>query len=349
MDRAATIPADQSGLILNPALRKVPVLNKAPAPSKVTAATSHFCQRAVTSPDKCALIIPPEPLVSPLADSPIAVRTIASAKARWDAQSYQQHSSSQANDSAGLVNYLLSNAIVRYPLSRVCDLGCGTGQNMKSYRQAFHAEIYGADPSSAMCALAQITVAAEQMPIQCRGAADFSFGTSFPLILSTHALHWIAKPAMPEALSNIHAQLTNDGIFAAVFAASKAGLPFDDALQAIKSRERYQAAFCSFTLNQFFYSTEEIATLLQHAHFQIHTLAINPVHKTFANGTQLLSFVQQWLSEYKHLQQTYPSLADDFLSDVINNYLARTGQQSDRPVTWEERTFTLVAAKKHRA
>ena len=347
MDRAATPAIDQSGLILNLAPRKVPVFK--PVPSKVKAATNHFCQRAVTSLEKSALIIPPEPLVSPLSDSPLAIRTIVPDKARWDAQSYQQHSSSQANDSAGLVNYLLGNAIVRYPLSRVCDVGCGTGQNMKSYQQAFHAEIYGADPSPAMCTQAQTTVAAEQMPIQCRGAEDFSFGTSFPLILSTHALHWIAKPAMPKALSNIHAQLTNDGIFAAVFAASKTGLPFDDALQAIKSRERYQAAFCSFTLNQFFYSAEEITTLLQHAQFQIHTLTINPVHKTFADGTQLLRFVQQWLSEYKHLQQNYPSLANDFLSDVIDNYLTRTGQQSVSPVTWEERTFTLVAAKKHRA
>ena len=173
MDRAATPAIDQSGLILNFAPRKVPVLK--PVPSKVKAATNHFCQRAVTSLEKSALIIPPEPLVSPLSDSPLAIRTIVPDKVRWDAQSYQQHSSSQANDSARLVNYLLGNAIVRYPLSRVCDVGCGTGQNLKSYQQAFHAEIYGADPSPTMCTQAQTTVAAEQMPIQCRGAEDFSF------------------------------------------------------------------------------------------------------------------------------------------------------------------------------
>ena len=263
----------------------------------------------------------------------------------WDAKSYQQHSVSQANDSTTLVNYLLNRAVVRFPLSRVCDLGCGTGQNMISYQHAFNAEIYGADPSPAMCAAAQAALLEKHMPIQCRGAQDFSFAVAFPLILSTHALHWIAKAAMPAALSNIHAQLTDGGTFAAVFAASKAGLPFDDALQSVKAQEKYQAAFSDFTLNQYFYSDEEMVALLHQARFHIHTLVINPVDKNFTNRLRLLGFVRQWLSEYKHLAQNYPTLAEDFLNDVITSYLTRTAQQPDSPVAWQERTFTLVAQK----
>ena len=263
----------------------------------------------------------------------------------WDAQSYQQHSLSQANDSTGLVNFLLSSAVVQPPLSRICDLGCGTGQNMVSYQRTLGADVYGADPSPAMCAQAQASLSGENMPIQCRGAQDFSFDVAFPLILSTHALHWIAKAAMPAALSNIYAQLTDGGTFAAVFAASKAGLPFDDALQSVKAQEKYQAAFSNFTLNQYFYSDEEMVALLHQARFHIHTLVINPVDKTFANRSRLLGFVRQWLSEYKHLEQNYPTLAEDFLNDVISSYLTRTAQQPDNPVAWQERTFTLVAQK----
>lgn len=263
----------------------------------------------------------------------------------WDAQSYQRHSSSQACDSAGLVNFLISNDIVPPPVSRICDLGCGTGQNMISYQRAFNAEVYGADPSETMCAQAQASLSAQHMPVQCRGAEDFSFDVAFPLILSTHALHWIAKPAMPNALTNIHAQLTTGGTFAAVFAASKTGLPFDDALQSVKAQEKYRTAFSDFTLNQYFYSATEMETLLQQAQFRIHTLAINPVHKTFSDHLQLLGFVRQWLSEYKHLQQNHSTLAEDFLGDVINSYLTRTAQQPDDLVKWQERTFTLVASR----
>ena len=289
----------------------------------------------LTSPIKCA--------------SSLAAHTITLQPAKpggtlcWDAQSYQQHSLSQANDSASLVNYLLSSAVVQPPLSRICDLGCGTGQNMTSYQRTFNADVYGADPSPAMCAEAQASLS--DMPIQCRGAQDFSFDVAFPLILSTHALHWIAKAAMPAALSNIYAQLTDGGTFAAVFAASKAGLPFDGALQSVKAQEKYQTAFSNFTLNQYFYSDEEMVALLHQARFHIHTLVINPVDKTFANRSRLLGFVRQWLSESKHLEQNYPTLAEDFLNDVITNYLTRTTQQPGNPVAWQERTFTLVAQK----
>ena len=292
-------------------------------------------------------------LTSPSTHDPsLAARTITprsvqeTASLSWDAQSYQRHSSSQACDSAGLVNFLISNAIVQPPLSRVCDLGCGTGQNMISYQRAFDADIYGADPSETMCAEAQASLSGEHMPVQCRGAEDFSFDAAFPLILSTHALHWIAKPVMPDALSNIYAQLTNEGTFAAVFAASKAGLPFDDVLQSVKTQKKYQTAFSDFTLNQYFYSAAEMEDLLQQARFHIHTLVINPVHKTFTNHLRLLGFVRQWLSEYKHLQQNYPTLAEDFLGDVINDYLTCTTQQPGDQVAWEERTFTLVATRK---
>ena len=289
----------------------------------------------LTSPIKCA---------SSLAEHTITLQPAKpGGTLRWDAKSYQQHSLSQANDSTGLVNFLLSSAVVQPPLSQICDLGCGTGQNMTSYQRTFNADVYGADPSPAMCAQAQASLS--DMPIQCRGAQDFSFDVAFPLILSTHALHWITKAAMPAALSNIYAQLTDGGTFAAVFAASKAGLPFDDALQSVKAQEKYQTAFSNFTLNQYFYSDEEMVALLHQARFHIHTLVINPVDKTFANRSRLLGFVRQWLSESKHLEQNYPTLAEDFLNDVITNYLTRTAQQPDNPVAWQERTFTLVAQK----
>lgn len=316
-----------------------------------------YSGQAVTGPlGKCAIADVNKPsvltLTSPSTHAPsLAMRTATPRPVRktaplsWNAQSYQQHSSSQAGDSAGLVNFLISKDFVKPPVSRICDLGCGTGQNMISYQRAFNAKVYGADPSETMCAEAQASLSARHMPVQCRGAEDFSFGVAFPLILSTHALHWIAKPAMPNALSNIHAQLTTDGTFAAVFAASKAGLPFDDALQSVKAQEKYQTAFSDFTLNQYFYSAGEMEDLLQQAQFHIHILAINPVHKEFSDHSQLLGFVRQWLSEYKHLQQNHSTLAEDFLGDVINSYLTRTAQQPDDVVKWQERTFTLVASR----
>lgn len=311
-------------------------------------AARRFDQHVVAHASQRTLLAPTSPSSC---DPSLAARTIANQSAKatgtpcWNAQSYQQHSLSQANDSTDLIKFLLQGAVVKPTLSRICDLGCGTGQNMISYQRAFKADVYGADPSQAMCAQAQTSLSGKHMPVQCRGAADFSFAVHFPLILSTHALHWIAKAAMPEALSNIYAQLTDGGTFAAVFAASKAGLPFDDVLQSVKALKKYQTAFSDFTLNQYFYSAADMTDLLYQARFHIHTLVINPVRKTFANRLRLLGFVRQWLSEYKHLEQNYPTLAEDFLNDVITNYLTLTAQKPGNPVAWDERTFTLVAQK----
>lgn len=310
-------------------------------------ATKPFCQHTVNGTNRQVSF--PQ-AIDPTAGTLLAARSIEPAPAShisWDAKSYQEHSSSQACDSDGLVNYLISNRIVPLPLSRVCDLGCGTGQNIKSYQRAFDAKVYGADPSQEMCDLAQSTLTEEPTPIQCRGAENFSFNIAFPLILSTHALHWIARSTMPRALSNIHAQLTDNGVFAAVFSAAKTGLPFDAALQATKIRKKYRTAFCDFMPNQYFYSVTEMKTLLRQAQFHIRTLVINPVDKSFANNEQLLGFVQQWLSEYKYLLKNYPLLAESFLNDVINDYLTRSKQKPGSCVTWKERTFTLVATKTH--
>ncbi|WP_067518359.1 class I SAM-dependent methyltransferase [Endozoicomonas ascidiicola] len=181
----------------------------------------------------------------------------------WNPANYVENSTSQTEDSHALTSELLKRNIIKAPVSRVLDIGCGPGNNLAEYKKLFGGQVVGIDPSEDMYKAAKERFqASEDIEILCAGADNFSYSEEFPLALSIHALHWISNKKMPNALKNIGQHLAPEGIFSAFFAASKAGLPFHTSLEKTKALPEFQDHFTEYKPSQFFYSVSEMECLI---------------------------------------------------------------------------------------
>ena len=271
---------------------------------------------------------------------------------QWHAGNYKLHSKSQSNDAQRLADNLLATYAIKLPVKVICDLGCGTGNNLSPYSDKFQSKVvYAVEPRKNMLD-AIPAPASNQVKIKPQAADAKTFITDPAqkptVILTNHVLHWIDPEQMPEVLQNIFNQMDDNGAYlAAFYADTKQGLPFQTALDTLKSSEAFKSYFADFKPTQFFHNRQAMVEHLQATGFEDIHLDSNPVDKTFVGRAALQGFVQQWLPEYHHLKQTAPDsgIAESFLTQLIENYLVDTNQLETQPVSWRERSFTLFAAK----
>ena len=270
---------------------------------------------------------------------------------QWHPNSYKLHSKSQSDDAIRLADNLLATYAIKLPVKVICDLGCGTGNNLSTYGNKFQSDvIYAVDPRKDM--LDVISPTSDALVVRHQEASAKTFTTDPAhrptIILTNHVLHWINPEEMPEVLQNIFNQLDDiGGYLAAFYADTKQGLPFQIALDTLKNSEPFKSYFENYRPTQFFHDREAMVGLLRETGFQDIHLDSSPVYKTFADPDALQGFVQQWLPEYNYLKQItpYSGLAEQFLKRLIMNFLVDTNQVNARPISWQEKSFTLLASK----
>ncbi len=265
------------------------------------------------------------------------------ANIEWAPSEYLKYSTSQRNDANELIEKIYPDKNIQ----TIWDIGCGTGNNINAFLTYFSPKsILASDISETMCQTAQkVFVNNKKVTIKHLDTKTFSSRKPFDLAISIHIMHWISKEDMPLVLRNIHQNLSEKGKFSSVFSASKEGLPFQIALNKLKTSEKYKSALTGFVLPQVFYNAEEFKTLLRHASFSDVDLNLVKKTKTFEGRDALLGFITQWLSESKYIAKTQPALATQFLSDLVDAYLIDTNQTKEPHIQWQEYTFFVIANK----
>lgn len=102
------------------------------------------------------------------------------------------------------------------PQAKILDLGCGSGRDAKRFREMGY-DVLAADPSEAMCELAQTNSGVEVVRLS---AEEMDYKDRFDLIWACASLLHIRSGEMPKVWHKIHRALAQGGI---VFVSVKKG------------------------------------------------------------------------------------------------------------------------------
>lgn len=255
----------------------------------------------------------------------------------WDGKDYAHNSSVQLSHAEWLLN--------RLPLTgdeNILDIGCGDGKiTALLAKRVPQGMVIGIDPSDSMLDKAELTCRENNLPhlhFQKGSAEEFSLEQRFDHIIAIHVMHWIKE--QEKALKNIKHHLSPQGHVHFILAPSKEGLPFHRALQ--KTVRNWEQYFVDFTNPQQVFDMETYRKLMVTSGFRIEAMHYLHHESTHANKEKLQSWVKQWQPHAKHLPD---EIREDFLRELINNYLIEVGLDPEisSPVKWEEYVLIVEA------
>ncbi len=263
---------------------------------------------------------------------------------KWNGESYLKNSSSQANEAVRLIG----QKTLPSTIENLWVFGCGTGNNIPLYQKHFKPQnIFANDLSFNMVETAKKRFGNEStISLTQSGVKDFWAERKINLAISVYTLHWIPREEMPLVLENIYNNLASNGYLATALGAAKEGMLFREVLNNLKASTQYKSDFTGFIQTHIFYEVSDIKQLLDEKNFIIDTLDEETLRKFFDNAHAFKGAIQQWLPEYKFLARKNQNLADQFMDDLINEYVLYSKQQPNAPIFWDVKIITLIAHRK---
>ena len=133
----------------------------------------------------------------------------------WDGDSYRSNVDHHRRHSPEEIRKLLLK-----PGEAILDLGCGVGDQAKSFADRFESsQVVGLDSSSEMVAIAREFEKAN-LRFESGRAQDLEDEDAYDYVLSTACLHWIPREDHPQLLRGIHRALKKDGKMIVEFGAA---------------------------------------------------------------------------------------------------------------------------------
>ena len=100
------------------------------------------------------------------------------------------------------------------PVTRLLDLGCGTGLQLEGLFEKFpDIEITGIDMSADMLKLLEEKYPDKKINVICGSYFDVDFGGIYPSVLSTYSLHHFSEKDKLALYEKIYAALDDGGLF----------------------------------------------------------------------------------------------------------------------------------------
>jgi trans-aconitate methyltransferase len=256
----------------------------------------------------------------------------------WKAEDYYQNSSSQKQAAADLLKY------VTIPeKGSILDVGCGDGKITAELAAAIpQGLVIGVDISLAMIEFAKAHFSSSpNVSFHLRDAQKLDFQNAFDIVFSFTTLQWIQNH--DAFLQGAYLSLKPRGTLAVTM---PMGLPhtLDQAVHEMINKPEWASYFQNFSTGwNFVTDTDYEERLLAH-HFTIQRLAVVPQKDVFPSREIFERFISQW---FPYLRPLPESLQKNFLTQVIDRYLALETSFPNKEIHFKVRRLEVIAYKEN--
>lgn len=267
-----------------------------------------------------------------------AVFSLSADQDYWKAEEYYQHSSSQQQAAADLMQYV----DVRKDDS-LLDVGCGDGKITAALaKMAPDGLVLGVDISPAMIGFAKQQFPESAYPNLQFGLKDaiaLDFDEQFDTIFSFTALQWVQNH--DSFLKGAYQGLKTSGTLAVTM---PMGLPFtlEQAVTELIDTPEWAPYFQEFSTGWNFVDDVEYSALLSANQFTATRLAVVPQKDIFPSRTIFEKFIGQW---FPYLRPLPDDLKQTFLTQVIDRFLELEPLFPNGDVHFKIRRLEVVAHK----
>lgn len=229
-----------------------------------------------------------------------------------------------AKDQATLVNQILSS-IPFTPVSRVLDIGCGTGDMTAEIASTVpEGKITGIDISERDIQIAQRIRARDKQNLEFRAMnaehLEFNAEERFDFVISFFCLHFIEKQL--QVLKEIRKVLTDRG---EVILLVPTRSVLHDAIDITIAQPKWAPYFTHFRNPHYFFNKAEYKALLFAADLVPQYITEETIVHQFTSRKFLSRFIQFGLP---HLAKVPFALRDEFMSDLVDLILPKLEQRN---------------------
>lgn len=263
----------------------------------------------------------------------------------WDANLYQKTMKSQSQDGDWLMSFIDEEADSHLT---ILDIGSGNGVNTQKLCTKFpNAHVIGIDPSASMIATANQQIGDSNVEYIKTTLEDFDhMHEIFDIAVSIHTLHWLND--IKKGLENTFNALKEEGCGYFLFAASKEGLPYQNALDHVLNGD-LSPDFKNFVNPQHIYSFADFETLLKEAGFVVNWGVKKLNTRIYPTPEELSAWIAQWSPHRKHLPEDKQA---KFMDQLLKEYLKKTRVKDltgvEYGVKWEEYILMFIVMKPSR-
>jgi len=253
--------------------------------------------------------------------------TTTAKETRWSPSYYSDNSSIQLGHAQKLIE-----AHTFSGRENVLDIGCGDGKiSAIISRFVPHGSVLGIDKSAEMIQLAKgrlTSAALSNLRFDTRNAQDIAYTQQFDLIASFSCLHFINSDEQLQVLRHVKQALKPGGkLLLMLYRKCPAQWA---AIDSVANRPRWKPHFENFTPDFHAYLPDTYQALLEQAGlggFRAHFTEVEYV--TYAKPEMVSRFIKGWLP---HVPRLPPDGRDDFVDEVVTQYLKNLGVAMDGPV-----------------
>lgn len=254
----------------------------------------------------------------------------------WNGEAYGKTMRSQMEDGESLIG------MIEDPYVGECfilDVGSGDGGNTRKLGEKFPKScITGIEPSESMIEKALENNGEHRIEYVRARIEDYREKEVFDCVTSIHVLHWVED--IGSGLKNIYEALKFGGRGYFVFAASKKGLAYEEALERV-IEERYKVIFEDFLNTQHLYSLDDFENLLKGAGFRVDYIGKVLNQRVYEDAEFLKNWVAQWCPHRKYLEE---GERERFMDLWLENYLG-LGTKKEGGIEWDEYVIVVKVTK----
>jgi len=262
----------------------------------------------------------------------------------WDGAEYHENSQCQANwaDRFFFQHYVFKGD------ESVLDIGSGDGKlTARIADQVSKGKVVGIDNADLMLKEAQKNFNHKaNLSFALQDAQDREFyknnANQFDLIVSFSTLHWVKD--QKGVLSGIHHSLKNKGQ-CYLKLSSKGGDPIQDIADKLSTTAKYKTAFNLFHDPMTRFSPDEYKALLKEAKLKLISIRDSEEKDQIQGKENLIKQIKSWLPHYHYLKQHDKTMAEQYITEVIETYLQQYPADRNNNITLYDHYLEVIAEK----
>lgn len=257
---------------------------------------------------------------------------------RWQGDAYHVNSKPQ---------WLIASNILRHQKFKgheeVLDVGCGDGKITKNIalEKVQNGSVLGIDISESMIATAsKLYHNIPNLHFQKAGAESFSLNHTYDVVVSFTALHWVFDQLT--AWKNIRKHLKPGGYALVSLNPPPICHYLEKAVLTTLQKPRWADYFTHFQpqMHMAPISIDEYKKLITQAGLTIEVGRHSHLFFEFDHKADMIGNVKAWLP---HVSQIPEHLQDSFMEEIIDDFLAFSGQKPDQLIHLKFNNFMIKA------
>lgn len=271
-------------------------------------------------------------------------QTVITSDIKWNGLDYNENAQLQL----GWAQKFLFNHYSFKGDEKILDIGSGDGKITASIAAKVpQGSVLGLDNSQSM--MKQALKSYDKLPnlkFVLKDAQDNNFYERYPnyfdLVVSFCTLHWIKDQNV--VLKGIHHVLKPGGQFF-LKVCSKGGDPIQDIADKLIKSRTYQSHFAQFVDPMTRFDQEAYRRLLTKMNLKVISIVDHEERDRVENKTKLIKQIKSWLPHYHFIKKISPDVAEQYINEVIDTYLAQYPASADGTIVLYDHYLEVIGTK----